>query len=67
MAFPTATISHLNLMVKSKRYPEFVFIFAIGQDIYASIVVMSLLTTIVTPLVFRNWLFKKEVIECRTE
>lgn len=36
----------------------------IGQEVYASIVVMSLLTTIVTPLVFRNWLFKKEVAEC---
>ncbi|HBH12954.1 MAG TPA: cation:proton antiporter, partial [Clostridiales bacterium] len=37
----------------------------IGQDVYASIVVMSLLTTIATPLVFRNWLFKKEVSECK--
>ncbi|EHQ35034.1 cation:proton antiporter [Methanoplanus limicola] len=36
----------------------------IGQEVYASIVVMSLLTTIVTPIVFRNWLFKKEVAEC---
>jgi len=39
----------------------------IGQEVYASIVVMSLLTTIATPLVFRNWLFKKEVMECRLE
>ena len=37
----------------------------IGQDVYASIVVMSLLTTIITPLAFRNWLFKKEIAECR--
>jgi Kef-type K+ transport system membrane component KefB len=39
----------------------------IGQDIYTSIVVMSILTTVVTPIVFRNWLFKKEVAECRLE
>jgi len=32
----------------------------IGQDIYASIVFMSLLTTIATPIIYRNWLFKKE-------
>ena len=39
----------------------------IGQDIYASIVVMSILTTVITPLAFRNWLFKKEVAACRVE
>ncbi|WFN34493.1 cation:proton antiporter [Methanogenium sp. S4BF] len=39
----------------------------IGQDIYASIVVMSILTTVITPLAFRNWLFKKEVAACRAE
>ncbi|MDE4908786.1 cation:proton antiporter [Methanogenium marinum] len=39
----------------------------IGQDIYTSIVVMSILTTVITPIVFRNWLFKKEVAECRLE
>lgn len=39
----------------------------IGQDIYASIVVMSILTTVITPVAFRNWLFKKEVAECRLE
>ena len=30
----------------------------IGQGIYVTIVLMSLLTTIVTPIVFRNWLFR---------
>lgn len=30
----------------------------IGQDIYVSIVLMSLLTTILTPIVLRNWLYK---------
>ena len=39
----------------------------IGQEIYTSIVVMSVLTTVITPIVFRNWLFKKEVAECRLE
>lgn len=38
----------------------------IGQDVYASIVVMSILTTVITPITFRNWLFKKEIAECRT-
>ncbi len=33
----------------------------IGQDIYAGIVFMSLLTTISTPIVYRNWLYRKEV------
>ena len=37
----------------------------IGQDIYASIVVMSILTTVITPIAFRNWLFKEEVAACR--
>ncbi len=30
----------------------------IGQDIYISIVLMALLTTMITPLVLRNWLYK---------
>jgi len=37
----------------------------IGQDIYASILFMSLLTTISTPIVFRNWLFRKA--PCQSE
>ncbi len=32
----------------------------IGQDIYISIVFMSLLTTIITPLIYQNWFFRKE-------
>lgn len=39
----------------------------IGQDIYASIVVMSILTTVATPIAFRNWLFRDEVAACRSE
>jgi Kef-type K+ transport system membrane component KefB len=39
----------------------------IGQDIYASIIVMSLLTTVITPIALRNWLFKKEVKAARVE
>ncbi|HPP78184.1 cation:proton antiporter, partial [Methanospirillum sp.] len=31
----------------------------IGQDIYAGIVFMSLLTTISTPIIYRNWLYRK--------
>jgi Kef-type K+ transport system membrane component KefB len=30
----------------------------IEQGIYVAIVFMSLLTTIVTPILFRNWLFR---------
>jgi len=37
----------------------------IGQDVYASIVVMSLLTTVATPIVLSNWLFKKEADSCK--
>jgi len=35
----------------------------IGQGIYVAIVMMSLLTTIITPIVYRNWFYKGE--ECR--
>ena len=31
----------------------------IKQDIYVSLVLMSLITTIITPLVLRNWFYKK--------
>ncbi|MFH1408986.1 MAG: cation:proton antiporter [Nanoarchaeota archaeon] len=31
----------------------------IGQDVFVTIVLMSLLTTIITPLVLRNWFFQK--------
>lgn len=30
----------------------------IKQDIYVSLVLMSLLTTIITPIVLRNWFYK---------
>ncbi len=30
------------------------------QDIYVSIILMALLTTILTPIMLRNWLYKKE-------
>ncbi|MBN2734950.1 MAG: cation:proton antiporter [Methanomicrobiaceae archaeon] len=39
----------------------------IGQEVYAAIVLMSLITTILTPIIFRNWLFKKEVLVCDTK
>ncbi|HDS63130.1 MAG TPA: cation:proton antiporter [Methanofollis liminatans] len=32
----------------------------IDQGIYVAIVLMSLITTLITPLVYRNWLLKKE-------
>lgn len=33
----------------------------IGQGLYVAIVLMSLLTTIITPIIYRNWLFKGEI------
>lgn len=33
----------------------------IGQDIYAGIVFMSLLTTISTPIIYRNWFYRKSL------
>jgi len=33
----------------------------IDQGLYVSLVLMSLVTTIVTPLIYRNWLFRREV------
>jgi len=35
----------------------------IGQGVYVVIVLMSLLTTLITPIVYRNWFFRGE--ECR--
>jgi len=35
----------------------------IDQGVYVVLVLMSLLTTIVTPIVYRNWFFKAE--DCR--
>jgi Kef-type K+ transport systems, membrane components len=35
----------------------------IGQGVYVAIVMMSLLTTIITPIVYRNWFYKGEYCE----
>jgi Kef-type K+ transport system membrane component KefB len=35
----------------------------INQAVYVVLVLMSLLTTIITPIVYRNWFFREE--ECR--
>ncbi|MCX6697227.1 MAG: cation:proton antiporter [Methanoregula sp.] len=35
----------------------------IGQSVYVVLVLMSLLTTVITPIVYRNWFFKGE--DCR--
>ena len=35
----------------------------IGQGIFVVIVLMSLLTTLITPIVYRNWFFRGEVCE----
>ncbi|WAC04376.1 MAG: cation:proton antiporter [Methanoregula sp.] len=32
----------------------------IGQGVYVAIVMMSLLTTVITPIVYRNWFFKDD-------
>jgi Kef-type K+ transport system membrane component KefB len=32
----------------------------IGQGVYVSLVIMSLLTTIITPIVYRNWFYRGE-------
>jgi len=32
----------------------------IGQDVYVVIILMSLLTTLITPIIYRNWLYKEE-------
>ncbi len=37
----------------------------IGQGIFVAIVLMSLLTTLITPIVYRNWFFKGAY--CATE
>ena len=33
----------------------------IGQGMYAAIMLASLVTTIITPIVYRNWFYKDEV------
>jgi Kef-type K+ transport system membrane component KefB len=32
----------------------------IGQDIYVTLILMSLLTTLITPIIYRNWFYKGE-------
>jgi Kef-type K+ transport system membrane component KefB len=32
----------------------------IGQEVYVVIILMSLLTTLITPIIYRNWFFKGE-------
>jgi len=34
----------------------------IGQEIYVTLVLMSLLTTLITPIVFRNWFYRGECV-----
>lgn len=35
----------------------------IGQEVFVAVIVMSLLTTLITPIVYRNWFFKGEYCE----
>jgi len=37
----------------------------IGQDVYVTLVLMSLLTTLITPIVYRNWFYRGEY--CRND
>ena len=32
----------------------------IGQDVYIVIILMSLLTTLITPIIYRNWFYRNE-------
>jgi len=38
----------------------------IRQDVYVSIILMSLLTTIITPIILRAWLFRTNRSEATT-
>lgn len=38
----------------------------IGQDLYVAIILMSLITTILTPIVLRNWLFRDGKVRAAT-
>jgi Kef-type K+ transport system membrane component KefB len=35
----------------------------IGQVVFVAIILMSLFTTLITPIVYRNWFFKGEYCE----
>ncbi|MEN6394926.1 MAG: cation:proton antiporter [Methanoregula sp.] len=39
----------------------------IGQGIYIALVLMSLLTTIITPVIYRNWFFKEKQEACDSQ
>jgi len=39
----------------------------IGQDIFVVLVLMSLFTTLITPIVYRNWFYKEEYCHVRGE
>jgi Kef-type K+ transport system membrane component KefB len=39
----------------------------IDQNIYVALVLMSLVTTIITPIIYRNWLYKGESVVSDTE
>jgi Na+:H+ antiporter len=39
----------------------------IDQGLYVALVLMSLLTTIITPIIYRNWLYKGESVTLGTE
>jgi len=32
----------------------------IGQEVYVTLVLMSLLTTLITPIIYRNWFYRGE-------
>ena len=34
----------------------------IGQGVYVTLVLMSLLTTLITPIVYRNWFYRGEYV-----
>lgn len=39
----------------------------IDQNLYVALVLMSLVTTIITPIIYRNWLYKGEAVTTDTE
>jgi Kef-type K+ transport system membrane component KefB len=36
----------------------------IGQEVYVTLVLMSLLTTLITPIIYRNWFYRGEYDGC---
>jgi len=39
----------------------------IGQEVFVIIILMSLITTLITPIVYRNWFYKEEYCKPETE